>query len=163
MASKLVSKLTIFNLHHLISTASLLLSKLKLLFSHLLITFASMISILSHTRRHDISLYPSGRIDISARVVRLLQLASGDVIDFALDDKEMFLYVRHRAGTYSGRHRAVIYATSNHRGTMRCWCKALTNALNITQTLRCPCGDIITDTAGRQLLPIITKLNIPKT
>ena len=54
--------------------------------------------LLENTRRHDITFNASGRIEISSRVTRELDLKPGDVIDIAVDERtrEVYLYVKHR-------------------------------------------------------------------
>ena len=61
-----------------------------------------MQSILGNTRKADITFYASGRIDISARVAKHLQLSRGDVLDIMIDQDEFYLYVRLRSP--NGRH-----------------------------------------------------------
>lgn len=108
-----------------------------------------MKSILPASRKHDVSFYASGRIDISAHIARRLSLAPGDVIGIALDGGEMYIYVKLRAGHYSGRHVGRVYATSHGRGTFRTSAKALARAVLDAAAvksgcLRCPCGaDIV--------------------
>jgi len=72
-------------------------------------------SILGHTRRADITFSRSGRIELSARLAKLLSLAPHDVVDILHDDrnKECYVYCKHRAnGT---RHEAQVFPT-NQRG-----------------------------------------------
>ena len=57
-----------------------------------------MQSILGNTRKADITFYASGRIDISARVAKHLQLSRGDVLDIMIDQDEFYLYVVHQTG-----------------------------------------------------------------
>ena len=52
-------------------------------------------SLLEKSRKADISFHRNGKIDITARVARLLSLRRGDVIDVGVDNTECFLYVRH--------------------------------------------------------------------
>ena len=104
-----------------------------------------MKSILSNSRKHDISFSASGLIEISARIARKLSLSSGDVIDIAYQYGELYLYVKFRAGTYTGRHIGRVWATSNGKGTFRTSSKKLANAVLIGaevngDRLRCPCG-----------------------
>lgn len=49
-----------------------------------------MQSILGNTRKADITFYASGRIDISARVAKHLQLSRGDVLDIMIDQDEFY-------------------------------------------------------------------------
>lgn len=109
-----------------------------------------MKSILPSSRRHDISFHPSGKIEISARVARKLSLVSGDVVGIAEERGELFLYVRLRAGTYTGRHKGCVSTANHGRGTFRTYSKAISRSvLSIAGTpgpLRCPCGaEIIRD------------------
>lgn len=104
-----------------------------------------MKSLLSTSRKHDISFYASGRIDISAHVARKLSLAPGDVIDIACEYGELYLYVKLRAGQYSGRHIGRVWSTTHDKGTFRTCCKKLTKAILAgaevkSERLRCPCG-----------------------
>lgn len=104
-----------------------------------------MKSLLSNSRRHDISFYASGKIDISAHVARKLSLAPGDVIDIVCEYGELYLYVKFRAGQYSGRHIGRVWSTAHGKGTFRTCSKKLTKAVLAGaeakgERLRCPCG-----------------------
>lgn len=70
-----------------------------------------MTSLLPNSRRPDVSFYPDGRIDITARIAKMLELQSGDVIDVAAHYGEYLLYVRLRASECVGRHEAQVYPT----------------------------------------------------
>ncbi len=108
-----------------------------------------MHSILPNSRRHDIAIHASGRIDISARIARALSLAPGDVIDIARDNGEWYLYVKYRADNYTGNHRGRVWATSNGKGTFRTHSASIARAIffatgtPLTGVLRFPCGTII--------------------
>ena len=69
-----------------------------------------MTSLLPTSRRHDISITSKGEISIAAHVARTLDLKHGDVIDFGVNDGDLFLYVRHRGPTV-GRHRGAVFQT----------------------------------------------------
>ena len=103
-----------------------------------------MKSLLPNSRKHDIAFYASGKIDISAHIARRLSLAPGDVIDIARDAGEWYLYVKLRAGSYSGRHDGRVWATARGKGTFRTSSKAMTDAVfaatGASRILRCPCG-----------------------
>lgn len=103
-----------------------------------------MKSILSNSRKHDISFHASGRIDISAAVARRLSLAPGDVIDIVREGGELYLCVRLRSGSYDGRHDGRVWATNHGKGMFRTCSKALTDAVfratGAVGRLRCPCG-----------------------
>lgn len=103
-----------------------------------------MKSMLSNSRKHDISFHASGKIDISAHIARKLSLSPGDVIDIVQEAGEWYLYVKLRAGAYVGRHDGRVYATANGKSTFRTCSKALTTAVlaaaGVSGRLRCPCG-----------------------
>ncbi len=105
-----------------------------------------MESILPSSRKPDISFHPSGKIDISARIARLLDISPGDIIDILLDaDGELYLYVKLRAGTYTGHHQGRVNATARSgKGTTRVWSRAIARAIlakaAVSGPLRCPCG-----------------------
>jgi hypothetical protein len=71
------------------------------------------------SRRPDITIYRSGRIDISAHVADKLDIHQEDVIDIAADDDgEIYLYVSHRAPLY-GRFRGRCVRTNRCGRHMR--------------------------------------------
>lgn len=103
-----------------------------------------MKSLLPNSRKYDISVYPSGKIEISAHVAHRLSLFPGDVIDFVKDQDEIFLRVKLRAGSCVGRHEGRVWSTAHGKGTFRAWSKALAKVLlaaaGVSGPLRCPCG-----------------------
>lgn len=123
-----------------------------------------MKSLLQSTRRPDITFHSSGRIDITARLVRMLGIGRGDVIDVKTDGMEYILYVRHRASDISGAYEAQCYPTNNGRThNFRCHsrrlCRALINAVRPSASeLRLPAGDPV-ETAGisQTAVPLITR------
>lgn len=70
--------------------------------------------VLGDTRRADIRFNACGRVDISARVARMLDLSPGDVIDVATCGvpTEYYLYVALRAEEAVGRHEAAVFPTN---------------------------------------------------
>lgn len=87
-----------------------------------------MQSILGNTRKADIVFHSSGRIDITARVAKSLELQHGDVIDIMLCGCEWCLYVKHRAPKF-GRHEGMVYRSNNKGNHYRVWSKTLCNAV----------------------------------
>ena len=81
-----------------------------------------MKSILGNTRKADITFYSSGRIDITARVAKILSLNHGDVIDIIIGHTEWYLYVKHRAPTV-GRHGATVYRSNSKGNNFRTYSK----------------------------------------
>lgn len=67
-----------------------------------------MVSLIKNTRRPDITFFRDGRILITARIARLLNLATGDVINIAIHDNEYLLFAKHNV---IGRHEAQCYPT----------------------------------------------------
>lgn len=83
-----------------------------------------MKSILGNTRRTDIAFHDDGRIDISARVSKILSLQKGDVVDVLEDDGELYLYVRFH-GHVIGRHEAACFPTHPNSRHFRAWSRRL--------------------------------------
>ena len=77
-------------------------------------------TVLGNTRRPDVTFYTNGRIDITARAARLLNLHDGDVIDIASIDGECYLYVKHLGSDVTGRHQAAVHATKRGSRNYRC-------------------------------------------
>ena len=126
-----------------------------------------MTSILSTSRRPDISFYPNGRIDITARIAKMLALQAGDVIDVAEEGGEYYLYVRLRAERCTGRYEAQAYPTSRQglrRNNMRAYSRQLVRAVmriarhprDTDQPLRLPAGQPVTIKSYGNAVPLIT-------
>lgn len=105
-----------------------------------------MTSLLPVSRRPDITVNAAGRIDITARVARILQLNPGDVIDVCQNGPEYFLYVRFRAPEVVGRHEGQCRPSSRSgNGSYRTWSVRLAAAIRQAAgsqqlILRLPCG-----------------------
>lgn len=121
----------------------------------------------SNTRRADLSVCRSGNIDISARIVKELDLRPGDVVDIDIAGSEFYFYVRVRNAV--GSHNAKCFPTRRNspKGHMRCHCQRLARGLldkaglNGVSTARFPCGStVIRD--GQKLITILTRLNLTK-
>ncbi len=107
-----------------------------------------MTSILPNSRRPDLTVCASGRIDITSRIARTLDLQPGDIIDVSYSDREYYLYIRRRASDAVGRHEGHCFPTlrGRNRGSYRTWSVRLAKAIhkacnNNTPTLRLPCGE----------------------
>ena len=124
-----------------------------------------MTTTLENTRRPDITFHTSGRIDITARVVKALSLLPGDVIDIAHDASEYYLYVKHRNTV--GRHEAQCSPTykgrtcHNLRAHSKRLCMAVIN-VNGNSVARLPVGDPINHPSLGVALPVIIRHNIKK-
>lgn len=126
-----------------------------------------MTPMLQNTRRHDITFHPSGRIDITARIAKILHLNAGDVIDVGVSGEEYLLYVRLRAAECVGRHEATVHPTNrgkhranNFRAHSRHLCQAILkasgNALGM-KTLRIPAGNPVTHAPNGTAIPLIIR------
>ena len=121
-----------------------------------------MHSILNITRRPDVTFYPSGRIDITSRIAKVLNLCEGDVIDIAVNGCEYQLYVKHKADSYVGSHEA----TGSRN--FRCYSKRLTHVMMRTQgygfndVLRVPAGECMTFNNYGCMVSLITKIDLQK-
>ena len=117
------------------------------------------------TRRADVTFFQSGRIDITARVVKLLDLQPGDVIDIAVSGGEYLLYVRTKAAQVIGNHSGQVrttkkYSCSRYSLNFRAYNKQLCHNLREVcpgtgYPLHLPCGNP-RQQDGRIVLPLIT-------
>lgn len=119
-----------------------------------------MQSILGNTRKADITFYASGRICISARVSKSLDLARGDVVDIMVDRDETYLYVKHRVPVV-GKHEGMVFR-SNKNGR-HCVASSITLCRYVMSKcgggakVRLCCGTPVTLLHYGVALPIIIK------
>lgn len=123
-----------------------------------------MTSLLPNSRRPDVSFHPNGRIDITARIAKMLHLEQGDVIDVAVGNEEYLLYVRLRSEQCVGRHEAQVYPTNrggksrNFRANSRHICSAIIKASNCdNKAARLPAGSPIIYGPNGTAIPLITR------
>lgn len=119
-----------------------------------------MTNILSQTRRPDITFARSGRIQISARVARLLSLSIGDAINIATDNGEYLLYVQNRASQMIGSHIATCYPSKKGSHHYRANSVALCNAILDIDRIPIQASYYVGSPYcinGTKYLPIITK------
>lgn len=128
-----------------------------------------MKSILGITRRADVIFRADGHFDLTARVVRALNISPGDVVDVLSDGCEYYLYVSRRAlNSTIGRFEAQVYPTNrkkgglHFRGTSSRLCRAIIAASAARSRAELPCGEIVLDSSGRPLMPIIVRQNLSK-
>lgn len=88
-----------------------------------------MTSILPHSRKPDVSFYSDGRIDITARIAKELNLQQGDVIDVVTSGWKYLLYVRLRASEATGRHEAQVYRTKANSNNFRTYSRTITDVI----------------------------------
>ncbi len=98
-----------------------------------------------NSRRPDVSFHNTGRIDITARVARLLDICPGDVIDVACEGGEFYMFVSHKAAEVQGRHEGQCYPTKQHSHNFRAHSKRLCMEVlklsHATSVARLPIGD----------------------
>lgn len=93
-------------------------------------------SILGNTRRHDISMFSNGRIDITSGIANALGIREGDVIDIMHGDGEFYIYVAVTASSTScGRHQARCYPSKRGARHFRAYSRRLCAAM--LQECRC--------------------------
>lgn len=85
--------------------------------------------ILGSTRRAEITFFRTGRIDITARIARAIDLQPGDVIDIFQDGSEYYLHVALKACAALGRHQARCHPTKPHSHHYRAWSRTLARAV----------------------------------
>lgn len=124
-----------------------------------------MTSLLPNSRRPDLTVNISGRIDITCRIARMLDLHPGDVIDVCQSGQEYYLYVRHLAADLRGRHEGQCYPTSRGgNGSYRTWSVRLARAIRAAGgyddlILRFPCGEAVT-VNEKTCVPIIIRCSL---
>lgn len=127
--------------------------------------FADMVSLINIQHKPDIKFYDSGKIDISARIVHLLSLHKGDVIDIMTDGYEMYLYVRRRKESIIGNYSCVCNFTNPKgcTGSIRVQSKPLVAKIKEyvgrkdEKVLRFACGKKVIH-ENITYIPIITRI-----
>lgn len=121
--------------------------------------FTPMQTLLTRTRRPDITFHRSGIISITARVGGMLGLHEGDSINIAVSGGEYFLFaVRHCIG----RHEAQCFPTKrggrNLRANSARLCRLLLDSIGLSG---CPRASFMAgekvERDGTTFLPIITQ------
>lgn len=124
-----------------------------------------MKSLTKISRRPDVIIYPSGRIDIKARVSKLLSLRDGDVIDVLSHRGECLLYVRHRRDEIVGSYNGTVHISNKFIrfcNNLRCYSPSLTNAIfaeigaEKTSKLNLPAGEPVIIEGIGKAIPLIT-------
>lgn len=128
-----------------------------------------MKSLLGITRRSDVIFRADGHFDLTARVVRALDISPGDVVDVLSDGCEYYLYVACPAKVANGgRFEAQVFPSKrkggglHFRGSSSRLCKAILSACNAVDKAALPCGEMTTDERGRRILPVIVRINLAK-
>lgn len=125
-----------------------------------------MTSLIDNTRRPDVTFHSSGRIDITAGVVKTLGLSPGDIINVATDGYEYLLYVQTKADKVIGCHRGQVYPTNkshNHffRTHSRKLCEAVFKVVRgagLSGQVRLPVGQAYhSKELDKMVVPLITR------
>ena len=116
------------------------------------------------SRKPDISFYRSGRIDITSKLSKRLDLEAGDVIDIGFDGMEYYLYVMAKGANIIGRHEAVCRPTNpecprcrNLRAYSRRLCERIIRAADRDDCARIYAGGDATISGGRKAVIIIPR------
>lgn len=107
----------------------------------------------------------NGRIDITARVARIIGISTGDVIDVAVEGGEYYLYVVRKAEHCVGRHEGRCYPTKhgshNFRAYSKRLCQAVMRLSGATLVASLPAGESALILGGtRQAVILIVRSNL---
>lgn len=121
-----------------------------------------MVSLLGNSRKHDIVVFNSGRIDISARIAKMLNIQDGNILDIMIDKGELLLYVKHRNPVF-GKHEAVVKFSNRYGKHCRLHSKKIAQFIidktNGLTSVRLSIGEPVFY-ENEMMLPIITKLEL---
>ena len=122
-----------------------------------------MKSLLSNTRRAEVTFADSGQISISARVARIIDARPGDAIDVLCDGSDFYLYVSHRAKEMRGaRYEATCYPAvrggQHIRANSRRLCETILDICRRHRRVALPVGETRIDSHGRTLITLLTCL-----
>lgn len=119
-----------------------------------------MAGILGNTRRPDVTFYRNGRIDITSRVAKLLDLRNGDVVDIDRMCGEWRLFIRHRNDNIIGAHEARCYPSKknsrNYRAYSKRLCDAILTEVGAAKIVRLAAGECVNFSFYSKAIPLIT-------
>lgn len=107
--------------------------------------------------------YCDGRIDITSRVAKILQLHEGDVVDIGVHQGEYYLYVRNRFTNIVGKHEAQCFASKKNSCNFRAYSKKICSAiLQLSQAskARIAAGEVVELPEVGRAVPLIIRLNL---
>lgn len=123
-----------------------------------------MAGILGNTRRPDITFYQDGRIDITSRIAKLLDLQNGDIIDIDNHGGEWLLFVKIRNREVVGTHEARCYASKknsrNYRAYSKRLCCAVLAECGVKRKAQLASGNPLGFSPYGVAVPIITRYNL---
>lgn len=117
-----------------------------------------MENLVSATRKHDITFHRSGRIDISARLAKLLSLAPGDSVMIAKDCGEYYIYVSHRASQSDMPYRGKVYHANSNGDACRLQFKPL--ALEVIKQCGCT-ANVLRLPTGSPRRTMLSDVSVP--
>lgn len=121
-------------------------------------------SILRSTRRPDITFHNDGRVDISSRIVRALDMKPGDVIDILTGSGEIFLYVMIPSRKVCGSHEAQCQPTKagsrNFRASSVRLCREMLAISRESSRARFSSGDLTTVNGHKAICLIPNKTEL---
>ena len=121
-----------------------------------------METILSTTRRPDLTFHADGRIYITARVARILRLSPDSCINVALHKGEYLLFAQNyerMIGNHTARCHSVNKAGRYFRANSVALCRAMLDVCGVSLRAALMCGEPMTIN-GKTYLPIITRTTI---
>ena len=107
-----------------------------------------MTTLLTNTRKADITIGGKYRILITAPLVRSLDLHEGDIVNIAFDKGESYLYVKLKAEKVFGRHSGRLYPPYRNASVLCVNSKhiatTILNKIGRKHTAALAVGDIVT-------------------
>ena len=120
-----------------------------------------MKSILSSSRRPDITFHASGEIYITVRVARILNLDADSSINIAIDNGEYLLFAQHHLciGSHTARCHPVNAGSRYFRANSVRLCRAMLKACGANIRAALMCGAPI-NINQKTYIPIITRTTL---
>lgn len=123
-----------------------------------------METLIGNTRRPDITFYANGRIDITAFVSKTLNIEDGDVVDIGHQDREYYLFVRHRKEDTLGRHEGKCFASKKGGRNLRIYSRRICDAIfaecHAQQKVQLAIGEPVEIAHIGIVVPLITRHNL---
>lgn len=121
-----------------------------------------METIISTTRRPDITFHADGRICITARVARILHLTGDSCINVAKENGECLIFAEHYTGmigNHTGRCHPVNAGSRYFRTNSVTLCRAMLEACGVSGRAALMCGEPVSIN-GKTYLPVITRTTL---
>lgn len=118
-----------------------------------------MKDLIGSQRRADIVFHANGRIDIAARVAKILGLEEGDVVSIVEHTDEYYLYVAHKSTATGYRYEGRVWRSKkgsyNFRAQSVRLCKKISQLCG-RKDVYLPCGNRCRIGECKNAVPIIT-------